>query len=87
MKEAARALQAFSDYLAQPPPRSLERLAQGDQSASTVHPPTRRLQTLKNWSRSHERMLAEEDARENVQKRKQTREARLGIAAQVMSTY
>jgi hypothetical protein len=94
MKESAAALRAFSDYLAQTPPRSLERLAEAYQRRTEGVPPTRQLSRLKEWSQQHcwqervlehERALAEEAAREDAQRRKQAREARLGIAAQVMS--
>jgi hypothetical protein len=94
MRESAQAIRAFSDYLAQPAPRSLERLAQTYQTCTEPAPPTRHLTTLKQWSRehgwqerilAHERMLAEEAAREDAQKRQQAGEARLGIATQVIA--
>jgi hypothetical protein len=100
MRESAQALRAFGDYLAQDPPRSLERLAQTyrDQVQRGTEggplPPTRKLSRLKEWSRlhgwqervlAHERALAEQAERELVQRRLQAREARLGIAAQVLS--
>ena len=43
MRESPQALRAFSDYLAQEPPRSLERLAERYRSGLEVAPPTRRV--------------------------------------------
>jgi uncharacterized membrane protein len=73
-------LRAFSDYLAQTPPRSLERLAESycHQSATKAPPPTHRIETLKEWSRQHrwqERVLEHEReiAREAAKKARQQR--------------
>jgi hypothetical protein len=98
MKESAQALRAFQDYLAQTPPRSLERLAATYQSATEPPPPTRRIETLKDWSRTHgwqERVAAheqqiaqeaEERARKaEVERRERFREVRLGLAAEVQA--
>jgi hypothetical protein len=94
MKESPQALRAFSDYLAQKPPRSLERLAECYQSATKAPPPTRRVKTLKDWSRHHhwqqrireyERRLAQEREQEEADARAQAREARLDIADRLMS--
>lgn len=51
MRETARAKQAWADYLSLGPGRSLETLLDRYQSA-TDSPPTRRLKTLKDWSRT-----------------------------------
>ncbi|MGH2354095.1 MAG: hypothetical protein ACRDJN_21015 [Chloroflexota bacterium] len=51
-RETARARQAWADYLALGPGRSLEGLLDRYQSAPKA-PPTRRLKTLKAWSRAY----------------------------------
>jgi hypothetical protein len=78
VKESPQALRAFSDYLGQSPPRSLERLLERYQSATEPPPPTHRLKTLKDWSRTHrwqERVLEHEReiAREAAKKARQQR--------------
>lgn len=96
MGESAAAIRAYQDYLAQEPPRSLERLAQmykrGPEGAPS--PPTRKLRTLKEWSRrfawqervqAYEREQAARAEQRLAERRQQARDARLGIAAQVMS--
>jgi len=63
--ESAQALRAYTDYQAQTPPRSLDRLAQTYQSAPEPRPPTTRIATLKEWSSSfnwQERVRAHDEA-------------------------
>lgn len=87
MKESPQALRAFSDYLAQMPPRSLERLAQTYQTQTEPRPPTRVLSTLKEWSTQHrwqervlehEREIAREAAKKSRQQRLQVARAARG---------
>jgi hypothetical protein len=94
MKESAQALRALSDYLAQTPPRSLERLAERYQSATEPPPPTRRLKTLKDWSRTyrwqervveHERQIAQEAARKARQQRLQVARAARGKGVEALA--
>jgi hypothetical protein len=51
MRESAAAHRAYQDYREQTPPRSLERLVEWYRSGPEAVPPTRRLTTLKEWSR------------------------------------
>lgn len=94
MRESSAALRAYADYLAQSPPRSLDRLAQRYQSGTEVAPPTRRLTTLKQWSTqhgwgeriaAHERALAAEREAEDAEKRRKLREARIGVAVEMQT--
>ena len=71
MTDPAAHQRALADYLAQTPPRSLERLVERYRSGTEVGPPTRRLGTLKEWSRrygwqervrEHEAQIAREAA-------------------------
>lgn len=92
MRESAAALRAFSDYLAQPVPRSLERLGQEYRSRSGSVP-TRQVSRLKFWSqqhgwqercRAHDEAVAAEDAerlrRERLADLEQRRAERLQVA-------
>jgi hypothetical protein len=87
MKESPQALRAFSDYLAQTPPRSLERLAERYRFGSASDAPTRRIATLKVWSAQHrwqervlehERQIAQEAAKKARQPRLQVARAARG---------
>lgn len=63
--ESAQALRAYTDYQAQTPPRSLDRLAQTYQTYTDARPPTRHIATLKEWSSSlnwQERVRAHDEA-------------------------
>ena len=51
MKESANAVRAWADYLAMGPERSLEALVRRYRTA-IENPPTRRLMTLADWSRT-----------------------------------
>jgi hypothetical protein len=92
VKESPQALRAFSDYLGQPPPRSLERLYERYRSGTEAAPPTRRLTTLKQWSTqhgwqeriaAHEKRLVQEREAEETEKRRKMREARIGVAVEM----
>ena len=94
MKESAQALRAFSDYLAQAPPRSLERLAQTYQTQTEPRPPTRVLSTLKQWSTEHrwqervlehERQIAQEAAKKARQQRLQVARAARGKGVEALA--
>jgi uncharacterized membrane protein len=94
VKESPQALRAFSDYLAQTPPRSLERLVERYQSETEPRPPTRRLATLKEWSTqhgwqdriaAHERRIAEEAAKKARQQRLQVARAARGKGVEALA--
>jgi|SRR5919202_520892 uncharacterized membrane protein len=94
MKESAQALRAFSDYLAQAPPRSLERLYERYRSGTEPAPPTRRLTTLKQWSTQHawqervaehERQIAQEAAKKARQQRLQVARAARGKGVEALA--
>ena len=94
MKEKAQALRAYSDYLAQTPPRSLERLAQTYQTQTEPGPPTRVLSTLKQWSTEHrwqervlehERQIAQEAAKKARQQRLQVVRAARGKGVEALA--
>jgi len=54
MHETNRARQAFEDYFNMGPGRSLESLLRRYQVATEALPPTKRIATLKDWSRKHD---------------------------------
>src|ERR671939_1776203 len=94
MKEKAQALRAYSDYLAQTPLRSLERLAQTYQTQTEPGPPTRVLSTLKQWSTEHrwqervlehERQIAQEAAKKARQQRLQVVRAARGKGVEALA--
>jgi hypothetical protein len=94
MKESPQALRAFSDYVAQTPPRSLERLAALYQTYTDPAPPTRHLRTLKEWSTEHrrqervlehERQIAQEAARKARQQRLQVARAARGKGVEALA--
>ena len=53
MEETLKAKQAFEDYYALGPGRSLSKLAEAYRSRTEPDPPTRELTTLKEWSSEH----------------------------------
>lgn len=92
MRESSAALRAYADYLAQTPPRSLDRLAQHYQTRTDPAPPTRQLTTLKQWSTrhawqervaAHERQVAQEREAEETEKRRKLKDARIGVAIEM----
>jgi hypothetical protein len=94
MKESAQALRAFSDYLAQTPPRSLDRLIERYRSGTEPDPPTRRITTLKEWSTEHrwqervlehERQIAQEAAKKARQQRLQVARAARGKGVEALA--
>ena len=67
MKESARAAQAWADYLAMGPGRSLDELCRRYSNA-TIPTPTKRVKTLKDWSvafgwQDRLRAISEQEAR------------------------
>jgi uncharacterized membrane protein len=94
MKESAQAQRAFSDYLAQTPPRSLERLAALYQTHTDPAPPTRHVRTLKEWSTQHrwqdriaehEQQIAQEAAKKARQQRLQVARAARGKGVEALA--
>lgn len=93
MRESPQAIEAYRDYLDMGTGRSLEALQRRYQGATDKTPPTRRLMTLKDWSRTfgwqgrvaqHEARIAaeaEERARKDrLAEMDKLRRVRLGIA-------
>lgn len=71
-EESVPARRAYCDYRDMPAPRSLERLVQDYRTRSAPEaPPTKRLETLKAWSRAFnwQGRLAAEEARQDALKR------------------
>jgi hypothetical protein len=94
VRESPQALRAFSDYLAQSPPRSLERLAALYQTCTDPAPPTRHLRTLKEWSTQHcwqervlehERQIAQEAVKKARQQRLQVARATRGKGVEALA--
>jgi hypothetical protein len=94
MKESPQALRAFCDYLNQAPPRSLEKLAEQYRFGTASDPPTRRINTLKVWSRQHrwqervqehEREIAREAAKKARQQRLQVARAARGKGVEALA--
>jgi hypothetical protein len=93
VKESPQALRAFSDYLAQTPPRSLDRLVE-EYQRRTEGVPTRQLSRLKEWSTQHhwqervlehERQIAQEAAKKARQQRLQVARAARGKGVEALA--